>query len=86
MVRRLVLGLLAAVLLGTAALCVGCGEDPFVGTWGVDDPMPGTDRLEMVITRDGDTYTSHSPPCRPVPHEFPQGALISPSGAAPLRS
>lgn len=57
MVRSMILGSLVAALLIAGVLCVGCGGDPFVGTWGVDDPMPGTERLEMVITRDGDPYT-----------------------------
>jgi hypothetical protein len=57
MVRKLVMGSLIAALLVVGGLTVGCGSDPFVGTWGVDDPMPGTERLEMVITKDGETYT-----------------------------
>lgn len=57
MMPRMLVGWLVAALLAGGALVAGCGGDPFVGTWGVDEPMPGTDRLEMVITKDGDAYT-----------------------------
>jgi len=57
MIRAGLVGCLAVLLVGVAGLLGACGEDRFVGEWGIDSPMPGTDRLAMTITRDGDVYT-----------------------------